>query len=151
MIAIHCGACGKSVNMDESLGHGQRCPHCGGAVGRIPAAPASTALADLQEGGAPVRFGAYSKAAEAQWEDPASPSPSTEAASWDDPFEPRVEDQVRRLVKEEAVIDSAVLNVVPPEVEAKFRARQREQRRKLVKLGVLAVVVLIGLIAFVMY
>ena len=149
MIAIQCGACGKSVHVDESLGHGQRCPVCGGAVGKVPVAPVSTALSDLQEGGAPVRFGAYSKAAEAQWEDPTVHS--TEAASWDDPFEPRVEEQVRRLVKEEAVIDSAVLNVVPPEVEAKFRARQREQRRKLVKLGALAVAVLIGLIAFVMY
>jgi hypothetical protein len=41
--------------------------------------------------------------------------------------------------------------VVPPEVEARFRARKREQRRKLVKLGVVAVVVLMGLIAFAMY
>lgn len=149
MIAMQCGACGKSVNVDESLGHGQRCPSCGAALERLPVAPVSTALSDLQDGGPPVRFGAYSKAAEAQWEDPVEHS--TEAASWDDPFEPRVEDQVRRLVKEEAVIDSAVLNVVPPEVEARFRARQREQRKKLVKLGVLAAVVLIGLIAFAMY
>ena len=149
MIAMQCGACGKSVSVDESLGQGQRCPSCGGAVGLIPVAPVSTALSDLQDGAAPVRFGAYSKVAEARWEDPIAHS--TEAASWDDPFEPRVEEQVRRLVSEEAVIDSAVLNVVPPEVEARFRARQREQRRKLVKLGVLAVAVLIGLIAFVMY
>jgi len=149
MIAMQCGACGKSVRVDESLGHGQSCPACGGALGKIPAAPVSTALSDLHDGGPPIRFGAYSKAAEAQWEDPAEQS--TQAASWDDPFEPRVEDQVRRLVKEEAVIDSAVLNVVPPEVEARFRERQREQRRKLVKLGVLVAAVLIGLLAFAMY
>jgi hypothetical protein len=135
--------------MDEALRHGQRCPSCGGALGEDIGAPVSTALSDLRDDGPPARFGAYSKAAEAQWEDPAERS--TEAASWDDPFEPRVEVQVQRLVKEEAVIDSAVLNVVPPEVEARFRARKREQRRKLVKLGVVAVVVLMGLIAFAMY
>jgi hypothetical protein len=149
MVSMQCGECGMSVRLDESVGPARRCPSCGGALEQGADAPVSTALSDLQDGEAPVRFGAYSKAAEAQWEDPAASS--TEAASWDDPFEPRVEEQVRRLVKEEAVIDSAVLNVVPPEVEARFRARQRERRRKLVTLVVAAAAVLIGLIAYVMF
>lgn len=149
MIAMQCGACGKSVSVDENLGNGQRCPVCGGPVGRIPLPPVSTALSDLQEGVAPVRFGVYSKAAEARWEDPAERS--TETASWDDPFEPRVEEQVQRLVVDEAKIDNAVLNVVPPEIEARFKARQREYRRKLVGLGLAVAAVVLALIAFVMY
>ncbi len=149
MIAMQCGACGKSVSVDEHLGHGQRCPLCGGPVGRIPLPPVSTALSDLQDGELPVRFGAYSKAAEERWEDPATPS--TAAASWDDPFEPRVEEQVERLVVDEAKIDNAVLNVVPPEVEARFRARQRETRKKLVGIGLAVAAVVLALIAFVMY
>lgn len=150
MIAMQCGACGKSVTMDEHLGHNQRCPLCGGSVGRIPIPPVSTALSDLQDGELPVRFGAYSKAAEERWEDPAE-APSTAAASWDDPFEPRVEEQVERLVVNEAIVDNAVLNVVPPEVEARFRARQREARKKLVGIGLVVAVAVIGLIVFVMY
>lgn len=149
MIAMQCGACGRSVSLDEHLGHGQRCPLCGESVGRIPLPPVSTALDDLQDGAAPVRFGAYSKAAEERWDDPSERS--TAAASWDDPFEPRVEEQVGRLVKDEAVIDSAVLNVVPPEIEAKFRARQRETRKKLVGLGLVVVAVVIGLVVFIIY
>ena len=149
MVAMQCGACGKSVSVDEHLGHEQRCPLCGGPVGRIPLAPVSTALSDLQDGAAPVRFGAYSKAAEARWEDPAERS--TEAASWDDPFEPRVEEQVERLVVNEALIDNAVLNVVPPEIEARFKARQREQRKKLMGLGLAVAAAVLALIAFVMY
>lgn len=149
MMTIQCGACGRSVRVDEGGGHDQPCPACGASVGSHPVAPVSTALSDLQEGAPPVRFGAYSKAADERWEDPAEQS--TEAASWDDPFEPRVEEQVQRLVKEEAVIDSAVLNAVPPEVEARFRARQRQQRARLIKVGVLAIAALMGLIAFIMY
>ena len=149
MIAMQCGACGKSVSVDENLGHGQACPRCGGSVGRIPLAPISTALSDLQEGAAPVRFGAYSKVAEANWQDPTE-SATTEA-SWDDPFEPRVQEQVERLVVNEAVIDNAVLNTVPPEIEARFKARQREQRKKLLGLGLAIAAVVLALIAFVMY
>ena len=136
MIAMQCGACGKSVSVDEHLGHNQRCPLCGGPVGRIPLPPVSTALSDLQDGELPVRFGAYSKAAEEKW---------------DDPLEPRVDEQVERRVVDEAKIDNAVLNVVPPEVEARFRARQREARKKLVGLGLVVAVAVIGLIVFVLY
>lgn len=149
MMTIQCGACGRSVRVDEAQGHDQPCPVCGGSVGPLPAAPVSTALNDLQDGAPPVRFGAYSKAADERWEDPAEQS--TEAASWDDPFEPRVEEQVQRLVKEEAVIDSAVLNAVPPEVEARFRARQRQQRARLLKIGVVAAALLLGIIAVAFY
>lgn len=153
MTAMQCEACGKSVSVDENLGHGQPCPRCGGSVGRIPQVPVSTALSDLQEGLAPVRFGAYSKVAETNWKDPteSAPETSTAEASWDDPFEPRVEEQIERLVTNEAVIDNAVLNTVPPEIEARFKARQREQRKKLVGIGLAVAVVVLALIAFVMY
>src|SRR5690606_19733140 len=136
-------------SVDENKGSRQLCPECGGAVGRLPVAPVSTALSDLQEGEKPILFGAYSKVAEENWEDPAevSTKASTEAAQWDDPFESRVEDQVKHLVEDEAVIDSAVLNVVPAEVQARFKARQRAQRKLLIKVCVAAAVVLIGLVA----
>jgi hypothetical protein len=54
-------------------------------------------------------------------------------------------------VVDEAKIDNAVLNVVPPEIEARFRARQRETRKKLVGLGLVVAVAVIGLIVFVLY
>lgn len=138
MMVMQCAACGESVSIDEHLGSGQRCPSCGESVGKLPIREVrvSTALDDLQEGVKPISFGAYSKAAD---------------AAWDDPFETRVEEQVANLVADEAVIDNAVVNAVPAEVQARFKARQREVRKKLMWIGLVVVVVVIGLIAFILY
>ena len=149
MLAMQCASCGASITVDEHKGSRQLCPVCGGSVGRLPVAPVSTALSDLQDGEKPVIFGIYSKAAEENWDDPAEKS--TDVAAWDDPFEPRVEEQVKNLVADEAVIDSAVVNVVPAEVQARFKARQREVRKKLIRICAIAAAVLIGLIAFILY
>lgn len=138
MIAMQCATCGEGITVDETQGSGQPCPVCGQSVGKLPIQEraGSTALDDLQGGVAPVRFGAYSKAAD---------------AAWDDPMEPRVEEQVAHLVADEAIIDNAIINAVPPEIEARFRAHQREVRKKAIALGVVAVVALLALLAFLVY
>ncbi|MBX3175902.1 MAG: hypothetical protein KF886_00935 [Candidatus Hydrogenedentes bacterium] len=137
MIAMQCAACGKSVTVEESLGSGQPCPVCGQPVGALPIGPRaeSTALNDLQEGGKPIRFGAYSAAAE---------------AAWDDPAEPHVEEQVASLIQNEAIVDNAVLNAVPPEVEARFKARRREARRKVIGIGAAALIAAAAFLWFVL-
>lgn len=137
MIAMQCAACGKAVTVDETYGAGQPCPLCGQPVGALALGPraGSTALNDLQEGGKPIRFGAYSAAAE---------------AAWDDPAEPHVEDQVASLIQNEAIVDNAVLNAVPPDVEARFRARQREARRKLIGIGAIALIAAAALVWFIL-
>jgi len=136
MLAIQCAACGQGVTVDEQLGSGQPCPSCGEPVGTLPATgrPVSTALDDLSDGMEPIRFGAYSKAAD---------------AAWDDPMAPISEEQVADLVKNEAIVDNAVINAIPPEVEAKFRARQRENRKKLIGVVAVAAIILIAIVAFV--
>ncbi len=138
MLAMQCAACGQAVRVDESLGSNQACPACGRPVGKLPIEEGqpSTSLDDLNDGVRPVRFGAYSKAAD---------------AAWDDPTAPMAEEEVASLVKDEAIIDNAVINEVPPDVAAKFRARQRENRKKVI--GIVAVVALavIALAAFILY
>lgn len=138
MLVMQCAACGESVSVDESLGSGQACPVCGGSVGKLPVAQGqvSTALDNLQEGVKPVSFGAYSKAAD---------------AAWDDPFDAKVEEQVANLVADEALVDNAVVNAVPEEIQARFKARQREARKKLTAIGLVVVVVVIGLTIFILY
>lgn len=138
MLAIQCAVCGKSVTIDEQLGSGQPCPACGQPIGALPIEErvASTSLDNLNDGVQPVRFGAYSKAAD---------------AAWDDPTAPVAEAQVASLVKDEAIIDNAVINAVPPEIEAKFRARRRETQKKLIGIGVAVVVVVVVLVAFILY
>ena len=138
MLAMQCAACGTAVNIDEQLGSNQPCPVCGSPVGKLPIEErqASTSLDNLNEGVQPVRFGAYSKAAE---------------ASWDDPTAPVAEEQVASLVKDETIIDNAVINTVPPEIEARYRARQRENRKKIAGIAVVVAVVAIALVAFILY
>lgn len=158
MLAMQCAACGQSISVDEKLGSGQPCPACGRSVGRLPVKEPveSTALSDLLDGGRPVAFGAYSKAAEEAWEDPMD-TQARQAhqeqinATWDDPMEPQVEEQVARIVANERLVDSAVVNLVPPEVQARFKARQREIRKKLMGIAVVAALILLALVAFILY
>lgn len=137
MLAIQCAACGRGVTVDEHLGSGQPCPSCGQPVGTLPieARAASTALDDLSDGMQPIRFGAYSKAAD---------------AAWDDPTAPIAEEQVANLVKNEAIVDNAVINAIPPEIEAKFRARQRENQKRIAGLALVAALVLAAIAVFVL-
>ncbi len=138
MLVIQCAACGESVSVDEALGSGQPCPSCGDSVGKLPIREerVSTSLDNLQEGVKPIAFGAYSKAAD---------------AAWDDPFDARVEEQVANLVADEALVDNAVVNDVPAEVQARFKARQRAIRKKLIGIGLVVAVIVIGLVAFILY
>ncbi len=138
MLAIQCAACGQSISVDIGMGDNQPCPQCGQPVGKLPVsgAMASTALNDLEAGEKPVVFGEYGEAA---------------VAAWDDPTEPAAEQQVAHLVAEEALIDNAIINEIPPEVRAKYEARQREARRKLIGMGVTALIILVALIAFIVY
>lgn len=138
MLAIQCAACGQSVSVDMGLGDNQPCPQCNQPVGKLPVsgAMASTALNDLEAGEKPVVFGEYGEAA---------------VAAWDDPTEPAEQDQVAHLVADEALIDNAIINDMPPEVRAKYEARRREARRKLIGMGVTALIILVALVAFIMY
>lgn len=138
MVAIQCASCGKVVSVDVEDGDNQPCPSCGQSVGKLPIShrAGSTALNDLQEGEKPIVFGEYSEAA---------------VASWDDPTAPAVEQEVAHLVADEAVIDNAILNDMPPEVRAKYEARRREARKKLASLIAMGILVLGALIAFIVY
>ena len=136
MVAIQCASCGQVVSVEVEHGDNQPCPSCGSPVGKLPVShrAGSTALSDLQEGEKPIVFGEYSEAA---------------VASWDDPTEPAVDQQIAHLVANEALVDNAVLNEMPPDVRAKYEARQREARRKIMGIVVVAVLILVGLIAFI--
>jgi len=138
MLAIQCAACGKSVSVDVGAGDNQPCPLCGGPVGKLPIAGGgpSTALSDLQEGERPIVFGEYSEAA---------------VASWDDPTEPAADQQVAQLVANEALIDNAIINEMPPEVRRKYEANRREARRKLLGLIAAGLAVAAALTAFILY
>ena len=138
MLAIQCAACGQSVSVDIGMGDNQPCPQCSQPVGKLPVSGnmASTALNDLEAGERPVVFGEYGEAA---------------VAAWDDPTEPAVDQQVAHLVADEALIDNAIINEIPPEVRAKYEARQREARRKLIGMGVTALIILVALVAFILY
>tara|TARA_R110001592_G_scaffold264746_1_gene530207 strand:- start:858 stop:1226 length:369 start_codon:yes stop_codon:yes gene_type:complete len=118
------------------LGDNQPCPSCGQSVGKLPISSGgvSTALDDLSAGEKPVVFGAYSEAA---------------VASWDDPTEPAADQQVANLIANEALIDNAIINDMPPEVRAKYEARQREARKKILGLAIAVLVIVGGVIAVV--
>ena len=138
MVAIQCVACGQSVSVDASLGDNQPCPQCSQPVGKLPFAGGggSTALSDLAAGEKPIVFGEYSEAA---------------VAAWDDPMEPAAEEQVAHLVAEEALIDNAIINDMPPEVRAKYEARRREARKKIAGMVFVAILVVGALVAFILY
>ncbi len=138
MLAIQCAACGQSVSVDVAQGDNQPCPRCGQSVGKLPISGGrvSTALNDLDEGEKPVVFGEYDQAA---------------VASWDDPTEPAAEEQVAHLLADEALIDNAIINDMPPEVRAKVEARRKEARKKLLGMGAVALVVIGALAAFILY
>ena len=138
MLAIQCVACGQSVLVDAAQGDNQPCPQCGRPVGKLPVSGGgvSTALSDLDEGEKPVVFGEYSEAA---------------VASWDDPTVPAAEEEVAHLLADEALIDNAILNDMPPEVRARYDARRKEVRGKLLRMGFLALLVLGVIVAFVLY
>lgn len=137
MLAIQCAACGKSVSVDVGLGDNQPCPLCHGPVGRLPImGGGSTALSDLDAGEKPVVFGAYSEAA---------------VASWDDPMEPAVDQQVAHLIADEALIDNAILNDMPPDVRRKYEARRREARNKALSIAAVGLLVVAALAAFIIY
>lgn len=138
MVAIQCASCGQAVSVDVELGDNQPCPVCGNPVGKLPVShnTGSTALNDLQDGEKPIVFGEYSEAA---------------VASWDDPADPAIEQRVAHLVADEAIIDNAIINDMPPDVRRKYEARRREARRKIASLVTIAILAIALLTAFILY